>query len=143
MFHIKTWRELGADIDEWVTSQASEIGPILPAKYLLFLIAVRTNLIRMPLSTELADFAQKHGGMNELAERFFPHFINCIPRIPGSAKYALSELGLNTPNKLAAASDEIVFSIQGIGPVKLQVIRDYCASIIENRDSERLDNVYR
>ena len=152
-----TWRELGIDIDEFPpSSQASEIGPILPAEYLPFLIAVRTivethepvetrieKLMRMPLSTELADFAQKHGGMNELAERFFPPFINGIPRIPGSAKYALSELGLNTPNKLAAASDEIVLSIQGIGPVKLQVIRDYCASIIEKRDSERLDNVYR
>lgn len=152
-----TLRELGIDIDEFPpSSQASEIGPILPAEYLPFLISIRTivetyepvetrieKLIKMPLTTELADFAQKHGGMNELAERFFPHFISGIPRIPGSAKYALSGLGLNTPNKLAAASDEIVLSIRGIGPGKLQVIRDFCASIVEQRDSERLDNVYR
>ena len=83
---LKSFRELGFPVNDFPDRlHASEIGPVIPADYLPFLIAVRTivethepvetrieKLMRMPLATELAVFAQKHGGMNELAERFFP-----------------------------------------------------------------------
>ena len=80
--------------------------------------------------------------MNWLKD-FLPTLSMAYPAFRGVLNMPPSELGLNTPNKLAAVSDEIVLRFQGIGPVKLQVVRDYCASIVEKRDSKRLDNVFR
>lgn len=156
LWNTKTFRQLGIQIDEFEGSIASEIGPVNPADYLPFLIAVRTivearesidvrigKLHALQLIDKWAGFANAHGGMNQLAERFFPFIVNCIPQIPMTARHHLSDLGLNTANQLAAATDEALLSVRGIGPAKVQVLRCFCAGIIENRDAERLDYVFR
>lgn len=122
---------------------ASDVGPILEENYLPFLIAVRRivetddtiehrieKLREMPIEAGWQVFVSKHGGIDGIIQRFFPKFINLAA-------------GLDTPNRIAAASDETLLSIKGIGPAKLKAIRERCAGITENRDADRVENVIR
>lgn len=123
--------------------EASHIGPIRVDEYLPFLIAIRKivelndsiedriDKLRKMLSVcDWQEFLSRHGGTEKIVEYFFPKFMNLAA-------------GLDTPNRIAAASDEALLGIKGIGPAKLKSIRAYCASVKENRDSDRLENVYR
>jgi hypothetical protein len=120
---------------------ASDIGPVLSHLYLSFLVAVReiveaddsiknrmTALRAMEISPEWKVFLRKHGGKSGIADKFFPYFMNLGPR-------------LNTPNRIASASDAALLGIKGVGPAKLASIRERCATITTDRDSERLDCV--
>lgn len=60
-----------------------------------------------------------------------------------STSEVLIRLGLDTPNRVAAATDKALLDIKGIGQAKLMALRNYCASIKSNRDSTRLDNVVK
>ncbi len=140
----KTFRELEVDIDDVSHgTHASSIGPILADDYLPFLIAIRkivelkesiesriNKLSEMLSMSDWQEFVEKHGGIDGIAQTFFPKFMNLAA-------------GLDTPNRIAAASDETLLGIKGVGPVKLKVIRERCASITENRDDNRLDRVFR
>jgi len=152
----KTFRELGCDVDEVAPgTHASDVGQVLPADYLPFLIAIRrvvetdepienriNKLREMPIWDEWKTYVEKHGGIETISGRFFPEFIDTIPKI-SAAIDELSELGLETPNRIAAAPDETLLSIKGIGQSKLKTIRDYCAGITKNRDADRVENVIR
>lgn len=120
---------------------ASDVGPVVADNYLPFLVAVRRivedndsidNRIKALRGLEVAPdwkgFLRKHGGKTGLVDKFFPYFMNLGPR-------------LNTPNRIASASDETLLAIKGIGPAKLALIRERCASIANDRDSERVDCV--
>ena len=151
-----TYRELGIDVDEIQGTQASEIGPILPDDYLPFLIAIHKiveldepidnrikKLREMPMVGNWKTYVDKHGGIEAIIGRFFPEFIDTIPKLNLSTKDELSKMGLNTPNRITAAPDETFLSIKGIGQAKIKVIRDYCAGIADNRDADRIEDVVR
>ena len=122
---------------------ASDVGPVLADSYLPFLVAVRkiveandsienriVALRDMEVPPEWKGFLRKHGGKTGLVDKFFPYFMKLGPR-------------LNTPNRIASASDEALLAIKGVGPAKLAAIRERCASVVIGRDSERIDCVRR
>jgi hypothetical protein len=128
----------------------------LAADYLLLLTAIRKivelnesienridKLRQMLSACDWQDFLSEHGGIEEIVQYFFPRFIKSIPTLTTGAVDELSRLGLDTPNRIAAASDETLLGIKGIGPAKLKAIRERCAAITENRDADRIENVNR
>jgi len=208
---LKTYRELGIDIDDPQGPHASDVGQVMPDDYLPFLIAIRKivelnepiehrikKLREMPILDKWETYIEKHGGMEKIIryffsefidivpvaireilelhepiekridklrempvvgdwktylenhdgidkviDRLFPKFIDTIPKLSFSMKDDLSKLSLNTPNRIAAASDKTLLSIKGIGKAKLKAIRDYCATITDNRDADRVEDVIR
>jgi hypothetical protein len=84
----------------------------------------------MPIVADWQTYVDKHRGIDGIIQRFFPKFMNLAA-------------GLDTPNRIAAASDEMLLGIKGIGPAKLKAIRERCACITENRDADRVENVIR
>jgi len=153
----KSWRELGIDMPEIAPgTHASDVGQVLPDDYLPFLIAIRKiveldesidtrikKLHEMPISDEWKSYVEKHGGIEKIIRYFFPKFIDTIPSLNQSTEDELCKLNLNTSNLIAAAPDKALLSIKGIGQAKLKAIRDYCAGITDNRDSDRIDKVIR
>ena len=139
---IEFFRRLDAGMARSFT-MASDVGPILAEAYLPFLIAVRRiveaddsiehrieKLREMPIVEDWRQFVSRHGGIDGIIQRFFPQFMNLAA-------------GLDTPNRIAAASDKTILSIKGIGPARLKAIRACCAGITENRDLDRVENVIR
>lgn len=160
----ESYRSLGIDVDEVPVTCASDVGPVSPGDYLPFLIALRKTveldepieerikkLRTMPIRPEWQTFVESYGargksrhrGLAWVIEYFFPRFINTIPKLTEGAVRELAELGLDTPDRIAAAPDETLLGIKGIGLAKLQLIRDYCAGITKNRDADRIENVGR
>ena len=153
----KTFHEMGIDLPEWPESEsASDIGYVLRREYLPFLKAVREivelnepienrikKLREMPISEKWKSYIERHGGIEKIIRYFFPKFIDTIPSLNQSAEDELCKLGLNAPNRIAAAPDKTLLSIKGIGQAKLKAIRDYCAGITDNRDADRVENVIR
>lgn len=156
---VKTWKELGgADIPDFIPETvAADIGPVPnDDTYLQFLMAVRAiledpgsideriqKLRKATWPSEWQNFMGRQGGVGEVIERFFPLFVNTIPKLTFETTSVLSRLNFDTPNKLAAAPDETLLAVKGIGSAKLQTMRNYCDEIIENRDDKRLDRVIR
>ena len=140
---IDFFRRLDAGFAAAGRKLASHIGPIRADDYLPFLIAIRKivelndsienriDTLRGSLSVcKWQEFLDRHGGTEKIVQYFFPKFMNLAA-------------GLDTPNRIAAASDETLLGIKGIGPAKLKAIRERCACITENRDADRLDSVLR
>lgn len=139
-------------------SMSSSVGPI-PAnggEFLRFLVAVRQiveaaspvdDRIRV-LSAELgrpqwANFVEKLEPVpGDLVRQFFPRAVDTIPGMPQHAKDALDAVGMDTANKVAAASDQQLLAIKGIGRAKLESIRKWQKSKFD-RDATRLDCVER
>jgi hypothetical protein len=107
---LKTFRELGVDMDEpSMGTMASDVGQI-PADggdYLPLLIAVREivelhdsiesrikRLSEMPMAGDWQTYLDKLWGMGGITGRFFPDFISTIPAISIAIRYELSDLGL-------------------------------------------------
>jgi len=97
------------------------------------------KLREMPVVSDWKSYLDNHGGIEAVIERFFPKFLDAIPKLNLSTKDELSKLCLNTPNSIAAAPDKTLLNIKGIGKAKLKAIRDYCDCIKDNRDSYRTD----
>lgn len=134
---------------------ASEIGPVRADDYLPFLIAIRkivelndtmgnriAKLREMLPVCDWQEFLSKHGGTEKIVQYFFPRHIRRMPKLPASTVRELSRLGLNTPNRIAAP-DEMLLGMKGIGPAKLQAIREHCADMAKHRDADRVENVIR
>jgi hypothetical protein len=136
-------------------NMSAKIGEI-PAdgKYLEFLIAVRTiveacgsidsrigQLLDMLAHKNSRHFANRLGGIDVIIEEFFPQFVDTVPKLPADAADMLCRLGFNTPNRLAAASDEILLAITGLERAKLKMIREHCTKRTFNRDADRVENV--
>jgi len=153
---IKTWEELGINgIPEFPEStEASDVGSVMSSDYLPFLITVRKivesndsvdSRIKMlreyPMYGDWKTYVEKHGGIEKIINRFFPRFLDTIPKLNDTTKAGLSNIDLDTPNLLASATDEILLGIKGIGQSKIKTMRDYCASIIDYRDNVRCENV--
>ena len=151
----KTFRELGLDVDELPEStSASSIGYVLRGEYLPFLIAIREVVeLNQPINERICKlketlsdekwsaFLTRHGGTDKLVSEFFPLFIETIPKLNFETIKELSKLKILTANNVTNAPDDVLLSIKDIGKAKLNVIREYCASISINRDSTRLDKV--
>jgi len=155
---LKTFREIGLDMDEPPPrAHASSIGPIVARDYLPFLIAIREivelnesienriDKLREMLSVcDWQEFLGKHGGTEKIVQYFFPRYIESMPTLPPSAMNEFVRLGyFNTPSRIAAATDEELLSIKGIGPAKLKAIRKHFADIAKHRDADRVENVIR
>lgn len=154
---LATWRELGIDEDEFEESTiASDIGQIFAADYLPFLISMRevlesnesvdnriATLKKKSTTKEWKPYITRHGGIDEIINKFFPCFIDTIPKLNQTIIAELSKLGISTANQLEATSDSTLISIEGIGKAKLKLIRDYCASIKFDKNIVRLDTVIR
>lgn len=123
-----------------VSTYASDVGPIHAEDYLPFLVAVQSivethepieqrieKLQKMTILAGWQTYIDKHRGIDGIVQRFFPKFSNL-----GS--------GLDTPNRIAAASDETLLAIKGIGPAKLKALREHCACITEKRDADRFES---
>ena len=155
-----SFRELGIELDEpagdWI---ASEIGPIPTdgGDYLKFLVAVREileskNSINYRLASLVGEVGKpqwamfKHARFHsvyDIADRFFPLFVDTIPRLTRKAADELQRLELDTPDILDGTTDEQLLSVPGIGPRTLLEIRKRCAETTINRDNARVDRVER
>lgn len=155
---IKTWKELsGVDIPEFGASTvASDAGYVDSDEYLAFLKALReivetvatieerlAQLDVLQTETRWSKFLSEHGGTDGIAATLFPRFTDRLPGISEAMKVTLNQMGFNTANKLAAATDKEILEIPGVGPSKLRAIRAHCASIQSNRDADRIDRVSR
>jgi hypothetical protein len=134
---------LGTDICARNAELRRRLNAVPASEYLRFLIAVRrivearssierriNRLTRMLTTPKWRAFVSKHGGIGAIIEEFFPRVMYLAP-------------GLDTPNRIAAASDKTLLLVKGIGSVKLNAIRERCARIRENRDADRIENVIR
>ena len=139
-------------------TMASEIGPIPldGGDYLKFLIALRGIVeTQAPLSNRIAglrkelsdphwsSFVKTDADLERFVHFFFPYFLSTIPKMNRSTMAQMREEGLSTPERIASASDQTLLSIRGIGPALLKLIREWCARAVLNRDSDRIDTVYR
>jgi hypothetical protein len=88
-------------------------------------------------------YVNKNGGLESLSKYFFPLFLDTIPKLNNESVKQLKELGLETPNAISHASDDMLLNVNGIGKAKLKTIRDYCVGITENLDNKRVDAVKR
>lgn len=135
---------------------ASAIGPVRSVDYLPFLIAIRKivelndsiqnridRLREMLSACEWQEFLDKHGGTEMIVQYCFPRYIRPMPKLPASTVGELSRLGLDTPNRIATATDEVLLGIKGIGRAKLQAIREHSADMAKHRDADRVENVIR
>jgi hypothetical protein len=152
---LKSFSELGLKEPLEGTS-ASDIGQVYPREYLPFLIDVRKivelndtidnriyKIFQHPPTNEWMFYVNKHGGLESLSKKFFPLFLDTIPKLNNESIERLKELGLDTPNAIAQTHDDILLSVNGIGKAKLKTIRDYCVGITKNRDNKRVDTVNR
>lgn len=124
-------------------SVATEAGAHLESEYFPFVIAVRKIVeLEEPIDDRVEKlrslilverwqvFVENLSRNRSIIDQFFPPFINLAP-------------GLDTPNRIAAASDETLLWIAGIGARKLIAIRERCAQVVLNRDCDRVDAVVR
>lgn len=153
----KTFRELGLDVDEFPDGTfASDAGQVKADEYLPFLIAVREIVeLHEPIDSRVAKlrnmlqnerwrhFVDANGGIEAIADHFFPRFVSTIPKIGSAVAEELFRRGLATPDAIAAAGDEDLASIKGVGPAKLAAIRSYCASQLHDRSVDRKETVIR
>lgn len=153
---VKTLRELGIDVPEQAPLvAASEFGPVVIELYLPFLLAVRSIVEadssvterRERLRHELrkpqwATFCAKLGGQDAIADRFFPPFVQTIKGLPAQAVEGLRQAKLIAPSAIAAATNDQLRAIKGVGPAKLGAIRTACAVAIDF-DSVFVDVVSR
>lgn len=142
--------------DPYDGEMASDVGPVRANDYLPFLLAIRevieahgsiehriARLRGMHIENCQKCFLERHGGIEGIIDSFFPAFASTIPSINRETVFELNALGLNTANRLSAATDKTLLAIKGIGPSKLVKIRDYCDGLTTDRDSENLDMVLR
>lgn len=138
--NIEFAKRFDAQLNAIPRTVSSDVGLVLADDYLPFLITVRRiveahdpieqrieKLHEMPIVADWQEYLAKHGGVDGIIGRFFPKFSNLAA-------------GLDTPNRIAAASDETLLAIKGIGPATLKAIRARCASITENRDADRFES---
>lgn len=157
---LRTYAELGIPIPEVVVegkTMASDIGqvPVDGGEYLRFLkcvrqvveenasISARLDLLRRELArTEWRAIVDRHGGAESICRRFFPAFIETIPRLPAESLDAMVGNGWMTPAKLSAVPEAELKALKGIGPAAIKRIRLACQMAVD-KDSEFVENVER
>jgi hypothetical protein len=157
LHQLRSYRELGLDVDEAAFPMASDIGqvPGNGGDYLPFLVAVRTaaesdgsiEQRREAVSTVLRDpayrkFVRAHGGQGATLDQLFPPFVVSVPRMAEKTAQALISAGYRTPAKLIAASDKELRAVEGVGPATVKALRD-AAEAAEDKGARYVDRVIR
>jgi hypothetical protein len=150
---MRSWRELGIDLDELGEStSSSDVGQVFPSRYLPFLIAVRQvyedghltlhekisrlgNLSEVP---EFSGFVAAYGGADALVNRLFPKVVESIEGLPVPAKDALLGAGLNSVEKIEMASDDELLALKGMGAVRLARLRAFCSAYVGDKSAVRI-----
>lgn len=122
---------------------SSDIGPIPRdgGAYLKFLLTIRSiverhdtasqrreNLNQVLVDAKWEAFVTKLGGRTAIINGFFPRFVSTLPGLQGATVDELIQAGLKTPAAIAAAPDERLLTIKGIGQNKLKKLRKVCAA---------------
>ena len=120
---------------------ASAVGPVSPAEFFPYVVAIRTILENDDASIEeriealrsldipqaWAAFHAAYRGTEGLIDQFFPRFSTIH--------------GNWTPNTIAETPDQTLLTIPGVGPAKLRALREKAAAAVKNRDSRYVDEV--
>lgn len=151
---IKTWRDMGVDMDEMeYGSCASDIGYANPTLYLKFLISVRmiaedgdrtineriTAVKEVLKDHEFSSFTRKLGGQSRVIDQLFIPIVSTIPGINSTVAETLWKAGMRTPHKLASTLDAKLLALSGIGKKSLVAIRLFCDTFAGDQYAERLD----
>lgn len=150
---LKSWREMGYNVDDYESTISSEIGQVVSDKFLPFLIAVRGIVERqedvnsriLALRAELkrvewSVYVNAYNGVEVIVERFFPFFTNTIPNVSSDLKSELIKHGYKAPIDFINATDSKLLSFSGLGKVRLRAIRQYVngCNVVNN---DRVDMV--
>jgi hypothetical protein len=141
---VKTWRELGVDIDEMSKGEsASDVGPAEDSEYVAFLIDFRkivegqdsidgkiTAIKKLSKGNKQYQIyfrtlnkSNEHRG--DFPASFFYNQFTVIPGVGVRSAKALFEAGIRTFDDLKNADDKTLLAAPGIGPVALKKIRGY------------------
>ena len=155
---LKSNKELGIDIPDVIVggkTTASDIGQISidGGAHLTFLLEVRKimektesvesrkPMLRIELSRpKYASFLRKLDGKKAIASKYFPAFLERIPKLSPDSMEALRRCELTTPARITAAPDAVLLGMKGIGPAKLKIIGETCQSAFD-KQSELVDAV--
>ncbi len=154
-----TFHELGLDMDEPVSTMASDIGPIPQdgGDYLEFLIAVRTSaesdgtaderraaVASIIAAPQWREPVKKLGGATAVLDRLFPSFVASVPRVSAATAGALIVAGYATPGAVGSASDHQLREVKGVGPAVIAALRAAAAAAAAaNRGGRYIDRVSR
>jgi hypothetical protein len=154
----RSFKEMGLNLPEFSTTMASDIGQI-PADggdYLPFLLAVRAvvetdespdqraeNLQALLAQPEYEAFVTANRGTKAIIDRFFPLFVSTLPKLTPAAREGITNKNMLTAESISRALDIELLAIDGIGPSKLEAIRQHCAATMTYRDAIRADYVIR
>ncbi len=154
---VATFRELGLDVDEIVSTMASDIGQIPQdgGEYLRFLIALRTaaegvgsaderraGVALITKDPQWCDPVGKLGGEQAVLDRLFPPFMETVPRMPTKTAAALAAAGYGTPAAVDGATDQELRAVQGVGPALVTALRT-AAGAATDRGARYVDRVTR
>ena len=149
---IKTWRELGFNVDEFSPSTtASDIGLVKASEYLPFLIAIRSaietpyqdiaevtnRIIEVAKNPQFSSFVAGHGGVDGLINKVAPNVISCMQGISTPIKQSLAGAGLDTIAKIDATTDAELLKLNGMGNAGLVKLRKYCEAFEGDRSAQR------
>lgn len=140
---------------EYEAAHASTIGPVQPSEYLPFLIAIREVVEDQSLSAiqrrveieavcgrrEFNEFAERHGGADEIFDYLYPTILSVIPGLTASLQEVLTEMGIRSVGAIRRSSDKTLSSLKGLGPAKIARIRAFCDAYKGDPDAERLMEV--
>lgn len=138
----RTWAEIGigAAKPDYERSAASHIGPVKQSEYLPFLMTIRevvedrtlslddrrVGIAALCIRPEFQEFADRHGGANEIFSYFHPPVLSLIPGLTESVRDGLRALGLITVTGIRQTTDSELSSVKGLGPSKIEGIRAFC-----------------
>lgn len=137
---------------EYEETAASAIGPVKPSEYLPFLMAIREVVEDQSLSApkrmqavealccrqEFKEFAERHGGAEEIFSYLYPTILSVIPGLTISSREALAAMGICSVGAIRRSSDKTLSSLKGLGPAKIARIRAFCDAYKGDPDAERL-----
>lgn len=102
----------------------------------------RMNRLRAVCALPQFDrWVAAEGGATAMCDRFFPPILTLVPGLPNGAQAELNQMGLCTVAALQAAPDGALLRVKGVGPSKLQSIREFCDEYEGDPSAERAANV--
>ena len=152
VIQVKTWRDLGIDMDEISEiKMASDIGYVDHAKYLRFLISVRMiaedndrtideriAAIKSILKDgEFSTFARKLGSQSAIINKLFVRIISTMPCVNTKVTESLWKARKRTVAAICAMSESSLLALDGIGPKSFAAIRAFCDAFQGDLTAER------
>jgi len=155
--YLPTFREMGVDQDEIPPgTRASDIGSIQGDGYRDFLIDVRScceqevsindrvsGLYELSTIAKNKCYFDKLQGVESVIDSLFPLVVTTIPSVNKIAAAALLKAGIDTVEKISAASDAELLQLPSIGPKTLSAIRFWIDGFVGDAINSRIDSVIR